>query len=355
MGKPIADTRYLDYFAASLSHLQATDPMERQRAARTLLAEVEAGLNGGGHAPDVLARELALARAAAAGAGRPAAAPDSAAPQGAAFKLRPSHLLWLALAFLAYATPLFFFFYGNAEKARPENAGGRDIALEFKVSAVDLARDTVTFHVMPEAGALLAPNGRLAQDITVEIDTGAKPEAHTFKADTPLTPWTLTVNAASGDILEYPFDRYEVDMEVMAKSQGRALSVLSTLNKVPHDIVGVMSEKVLPNGEDSVAVNVRRSGTIIFVALLAALSLLLVTAAACAVAFQVHFRGRKADFSMMTWVAALSFVIPSVRNALPGAAPTGALIDFLLFFWLQIAAGLAMAVMVMNWIRQKPA
>ena len=358
MSTAAGDTRYIDYFAAALAQHPGASAAERRRAVQNILARVEASLPGAAHTPAVLAAELALARAAAAGAlnaasavARPAAGAAPAERTG--FRLRPQNFIWVLLPLAAYLAPLYFFFQETVEKTRPENAGTHELALEFKISAVDLGRDTITFHILPEAGALLGPDGRLLRDLTVEIDPGSKPESHTFKADTPLTPWTLSVNASNGDILEYPFDRYQVDFEVNAKSEGRDLNVMSTLNKVPHDVAAVMSEKTLANGEDSISVAVRRSGTIIFVALLATLSLLLVTFAAVAVAWQVYFHGRKADFSMMTWVAALSFVIPSVRNALPGSVPTGALIDFLLFFWLQIAAGIAMSVMVLNWIRQR--
>jgi hypothetical protein len=82
------------------------------------------------------------------------------------------------------------------------------------------------------------------------------------------------------------------------------------------------------------------------------ISLLLVSIAACSVAWQVAYRGRKIEFSTMVWVAALLFVIPTVRNALPGAVPPGALIDFLIFFWLQIATVVAMSSLVVTWIRR---
>lgn len=55
---------------------------------------------------------------------------------------------------------------------------------------------------------------------------------------------------------------------------------------------------------------------------------------------------------MMIWTAALLFVIPTVRNSMPGNAPTGALIDFVVFFWLQIAIAVAMASLVVTWVRR---
>ena len=55
---------------------------------------------------------------------------------------------------------------------------------------------------------------------------------------------------------------------------------------------------------------------------------------------------------MMVWTAALAFVIPTVRNSLPGGAPHGALVDFLIFYWLQIAIVVAMSSLVVSWARR---
>lgn len=130
------------------------------------------------------------------------------------------------------------------------------------------------------------------------------------------------------------------------------LRIKTNLEHVPHGLRATHQQDAIEDGGTNVVIYMRRTVTIMFVALLATLSLFLVTGAACLVAWQVVYRGRKIEFSMMVWVAALLFVIPTVRNSLPGSVPPGALIDFLIFFWLQVAAVAAMASLVLTWTRR---
>ena len=95
-----------------------------------------------------------------------------------------------------------------------------------------------------------------------------------------------------------------------------------------------------------------RSPAVIFLALMAMTSLTLVVLSAVNVAKEVALRGRKVEFGMLVWIAALLFVIPAVRNGLPGSPPAGALIDVALFFWLHILGVGALLTVVSRWKKQ---
>ena len=55
---------------------------------------------------------------------------------------------------------------------------------------------------------------------------------------------------------------------------------------------------------------------------------------------------------MLIWMAALLFVIPAVRNSLPGSPPLGAFVDIALFFWLHILGVGALLTVVSKWKKQ---
>ena len=258
----------------------------------------------------------------------------------------------LVLAALAiYLVPIGMFL---AERHHPHGVAGasHDVALDLKITVADFAKGVVTFHAVPSGGALMKPNGRLGSEVTLETDPGQGPISHTFRPDIPLTPWVFTVTPDEGDILDYPLDAYRLELEFGAHSGDRPIAVKTVLEDVPHGLKARLTETPAGNGQTGLDVAVARTATMIFVALLSTVSLVLVAAAACTVAWQVAYRGRKIEFSMMVWVAALLFVIPTVRNALPGSPPVGALIDFLIFFWLQIAVVIAMSGLVWTWIRR---
>ena len=95
-----------------------------------------------------------------------------------------------------------------------------------------------------------------------------------------------------------------------------------------------------------------RSPAVIFLALMALISLSMVVLSALGVAKHVALHDRKVEFGMLTWIAALLFVIPAVRNGLPGSPPLGSLVDIGLFFWLHILTVGALLTVVYKWIKQ---
>ena len=261
----------------------------------------------------------------------------------------------IALLLVAYFTPIVLFLKERNHSSTSAADKSHDVALDLKITVADFTKGIVTFHILPAGGAFVQANGRLTKEVVLETDPGTGTVTHTFRPDVPLTPWVVTTTPDSGDILDYPFDRYALDLEILARSEGKPISIRTELEDVPHGYTATSVEQLSLKGDTEVQVKVSRTGTIIFVALLSTISLLLVSAAACAVAWHVAVHNRKIEFSMMIWTAALLFVIPTVRNSMPGGAPTGALIDYLIFFWLQIAIAVAMAALVLTWIRRPAA
>ena len=363
------DRRYDEYFAEALSQNAQADDPKTAAAVRDLLAHVESSLNADGHPPEVLESELRLARAAAdriLGKAAPDPAPAEvedlhSAPDASEAAPDVARLLkslitprrFLALAAVLYVLSLGFFLRESFVGAPAMDAEGHDVGIELNIAVADFAKEIVTFHVVPAAGPMLK-NGVLTKDVEVEIDPGDGPKKHVFKANGLLTPWTLQVYTDSGDVLDYPFDRYEVEIEVAARSDGKALTVQTALEHVPHGLRATLVDKDEASGAAADTIVIRRARTIIFLALLSTLSMLVATIAACSVAWQVVVRGRKVEFPQMVWVAALLFVVPAVRNALPGSPPAGALIDFLVFFWAQVAVMISMASLAYTWVNRPP-
>lgn len=375
-GQPIMDdTRYDDYFATVLQAETTASTAERIEAIRSISAHIEENLAQQDLPHDVREAELALAREAAEKlisdfegdfdesptdkphgsaaiiAGLAAAAPP--APAWRSWITRKS--IAIALAALAlYALPLFFFVRESREP-KPVDPRGAEVALRVSIGVAQLQDEKLAVHIKPVSGSLVGKDGLLNEDVTIRLDPGTGPVSHTFRAGMHLTAWDVTVIADAGDILDYPFDRYRFDFDCEAMVKDKPVTIVAGLGAVPHGIRARLTDIKGQGGDDDISIEVRRSGSVIFLAALSTISLLVVAIAALSVAWQVAEKGRKIDFSMMTWVAAFMFVIPAVRNSLPGAPPVGALIDFMLFFWLQVLAAIATTTLVVNWMRQAPA
>jgi hypothetical protein len=53
-------------------------------------------------------------------------------------------------------------------------------------------------------------------------------------------------------------------------------------------------------------------------------------------------------------IAAIAFALPVLRNALPGSPPLGVGVDMWVLLWTELAAVLALALLVFKWARTGP-
>lgn len=220
---------------------------------------------------------------------------------------------------------------------------------------VDLLRDLATFTFSPDIVASpLAANGRLKEDILVEIDTGTAVLNHTFKKGEVPAAWSVNIPVQYGDAMDYPFDKHggEFFFKVKRESSASPLARVD-LDKVLHGFsASATVEAAVDGSQVGLTYEFSRSPAVIFLALMALISLSMVVLSALGVAKHVALHGRKVEFGMLTWIAALLFVIPAVRNGLPGSPPLGSLVDIGLFFWLHILTVGALLTVVYKWIKQ---
>ncbi len=63
---------------------------------------------------------------------------------------------------------------------------------------------------------------------------------------------------------------------------------------------------------------------------------------------------RRPEATLIGALAAIAFALPVLRNALPGAPPLGVEADLWVFLWAEIAAVLALALLVFKWAKAGP-
>jgi hypothetical protein len=63
---------------------------------------------------------------------------------------------------------------------------------------------------------------------------------------------------------------------------------------------------------------------------------------------------RQAEATLIGALAAIIFALPVLRNALPGSPPLGVEADMWVFLWAEIAAVLALALLVFKWAKTGP-
>ena len=264
-------------------------------------------------------------------------------------------LLVIVAFVLAYAGTLVMFMKEGHPSWMETGETPQSIPVVAHVIAVDLIRDTVTYTFVPEIkSAAVASDRRLKMDIDMFVDTGGSALKHKFKKGEVPIPWIVTVPIEDGDLLEYPVDRHQGEFTIRASIEGGENVVPKVdLDQVVHGWqLTAKGQPSTDKGLLEVSFKIQRSPSVILLAFMAMISLTLIVCSALVVAWHVAVRGRKVEFGMMVWLAAMLFVVPAVRNGLPGSPPPGALIDFALFFWLHLLAVIALLMLVRTWHKE---
>lgn len=109
--------------------------------------------------------------------------------------------------------------------------------------------------------------------------------------------------------------------------------------------------QAVPGNTLMLQLSVKRGGGVLAFVLVV-LTLMVVTATlAWMVARSVAAKRRPIEATMAGWFAALLFALVPLRTNLPGAPPIGAWLDVAVFFWVELALLVAMAVFIGSWLR----
>lgn len=360
----IENERYFNWFHEAFQRAGATDEATRRQLVPLLLDQLQDMLSGMGEAEPVIAREMALARESAdrilgpAVTAHPEASDEPAEAVTMTGRLKallgtwPGRIVAGLLGLLIYLAPLALFVRDGTDVRTFTAANPQTSVIGVTVAGLDFVKDVSQLHLNLLPTGLVGDDGHLPADLILTVDAGSGPVTHTFKGGMHLVPWTVTAAVEEGDILDYPFDRHVIEVSMSATMAGKPVPVAIGLQHVVHGYRGVVTRNAVEGNETEATIEIRRSGTVIFLASLITLSLIVVVGAAVSVAYQVTARKRKPEFSMMVWTGALLFVVPSVRGSLPGAIPTGALIDFAVYFWLQVMMVGVSVSLVRAWTRR---
>ena len=103
-----------------------------------------------------------------------------------------------------------------------------------------------------------------------------------------------------------------------------------------------------------VAVRFTRAGSTLAIVALVLLLMTALAALGVTVSLAVATGRRRVEPTLAGFMAALLFALIPLRTVLPGAPPLGAWIDFLVFFWVEIALMLGLILYVTTWLQHGP-
>jgi hypothetical protein len=229
------------------------------------------------------------------------------------------------------------------------SSGVRVVFVPERVNAAD--QSVAGRMLLYPAPSLEDSDQRLLQEVVVDVVPAVDGGLLRFPPGRKPEPQTVVL-AAPGVVQEYPWDRYQLSVQVSA----------STIDNGDAGEQDVPSEATIyfrmPSWRMSAATADIRQGTwssnveatftragstrSIAVVLLA----LMVVLAAIAVGLVITTaRGRRDwEFVHATWMTSMLFALMPLRSSFPGDPPLGVWIDILVFFWVEVAIMACVAV-----------
>ncbi len=206
----------------------------------------------------------------------------------------------------------------------------------------------------PKGSFAIKDTPRMSQDLTfVTGIEGAKSDGTLAKGKVPPTI-DGTLSLYNGRVNDYPFDQHEADLYlyfINPKNDGQSVPMSVEFNGA---IPGFNVDADIIKGFDDVdnigiKITITRSIITKIFAIFIMVAMWFVSITVLVMALSVLLQKRPVEAGLFTYMGALLFALPAVRNIQPGIPPVGTLTDFLSFFWAEALIATAVVIMFYCW------
>ena len=230
------------------------------------------------------------------------------------------------------------------------------IEIDAQVLAVTptAATENIRLTIVPH-GRYSQNGGELAQSINLDAD-GYAGGTVTLRAGEIPPPVLLSLDL-SGDLSQYPLDRYSANMTINLRPvvdgqrSEQAVPTLLLVDSVKHDWKTNSSLLQTTNREISVQLTSERGAATIGFALFEMVVMLFLATIAVAITYAAIVSPKPLEFSLFVWLGAMLFALPAIRGTMPGVPGIGTMADFGIFFWCLFAIASCLIVAAITYVR----
>jgi hypothetical protein len=206
--------------------------------------------------------------------------------------------------------------------------------------------------------AIFDEAGALAEDLTLATYDANAENARMIPAGQLPATITVAVPLADSRTTRYPVDRYRAAVVVVVRRDGdpeRTVPIrLSLRSSDPVFSVQIDDQS---SSEGVVGLRVSRHWTVIGWAGFFVLVCWLLAIAAASIGWTTVVHGIASPAWAWGFLIGVLFALPPLRNALPGAPPSGSLVDLAAFYWAVGIVTLTLVAMIGSWnirVRRAP-
>lgn len=107
-------------------------------------------------------------------------------------------------------------------------------------------------------------------------------------------------------------------------------------------------------GHAVIDIGIQRATTAVFFSVFIMIAMWALVIGVLSLVYRVFAGHRKIEISMFSFLGALLFAFPALRNSQPGTPPIGTMSDFIAFFWAEVIIALSLLSVVLRWIIRGP-
>jgi hypothetical protein len=225
--------------------------------------------------------------------------------------------------------------------------------------SIDALNDTMQMRasLSPSVTESKDAHGVSSRDLTLLVTHDKTVEEVKLAAADHIASSTFEIDLNDGTVAGYPLDAYRARLGVQlldGKSSLR-LPVRVTMweGVLGYNLYTADQPQASPEHVE-LTTTIRRSGAFALFALCAYGAMIVLGCCAIVVGVLTFTNVRPAETSLIGSLAAITFALPVLRNALPGSPPLGVEADMWVFLWAELAAVLALALLVFKWARAGP-
>lgn len=269
-----------------------------------------------------------------------------------------------------------------------EELGDNRIDTYAKIVSADPVKGDVIVRIefVPE-GAFTSDDGAtLNRDLQFYVSSATGKQIYEFPKGKRMNPVEATVDMYEGEPMDYPFDQHKAQLTyyfdfqepatahadkpaAASKAEDAATEEASDAAEddatIPialnlHGSVSGLKIDAVKSKEStdevvSLDLSITRAHTAKFFSVFIMCAMWLLTAAVLLLVFNVATRRKNIEVSMFSFLGALLFAFPALRNSQPGTPPIGTLGDFLAFFWVEVVIALSLITIISLWLARRPA
>ena len=290
-----------------------------------------------------------------------------------------------------------------------EQAGPNRVDAYVKITSADPVKGDVTVRIdfLPHGDLTPDEGATLSRDLELFVSSATGRQVHEFKKGKRMTPVEAVLDMYEGEPMDYPFDAHKAQLaiyldpdapiiaaEAAAAERGEAAPEVdadaepeatpeaeeeapATADASPAPAADAQETQLIPialelfgsvNGlaieatkakdfekdYPVIELTIKRATTARFFSMFIMGAMWLLTVAVLCLVFHVLSGRRKIEVGMFSFLGALLFAFPALRNSQPGTPPIGTYGDFIAFFWAEVLIALCLLTILSIWLVRGP-